>query len=179
MNYLALLNGAIITDMVIIVMTVFGLIQSKSLKKWYNNFSLGAIMSDVFSIMFVIILAHFIYPYIFKEFKLINFIILAVAIQLIHDISFGIILKYIPEGSSNIFDTFKEYVSEHGFKILAVDAAMIISTILISTYLSNKSTREVFNFPVRFSNSVGERTDINIFTLVTCLYLLPYFLYSI
>ena len=161
MNYLALLNGVIITDLIVIVMLVFGIIESKSLKEWYNNFSLGGFMSDIFSIMFGIMLAHFIYPYIFSKFKLVNFIILTVAIQLIHDISFGMLLNKIPEGSSKIIDTFKHYVSEHGMKILAVDSTMIISTILISTYLSDKSN------------------DVNALILVTSLYILPYFLYSI
>jgi hypothetical protein len=81
-NYLALLNGVIITDLVVIVMLVFGIIESKSLKEWYNNFSLGGFISDIFSIMFCIVLAHFIYPYIFSEFKLINFIIFSILIDI-------------------------------------------------------------------------------------------------
>jgi hypothetical protein len=161
MNYLALLNGVIITDMVVIVMLVFGVIQSKSLKEWYNKFSLGGFISDIFSIMFGILLANFIYPYLFDEFKLVKFIILAVVIQLAHDILFALFLTNIPLGTSKIIDTFKNYAGEHGLKILPVDSTMIISTILISTYLSDKST------------------DINMLILITMLYLLPYFLYSV
>jgi len=161
MNYLSLLNGAIITDIFIIVITVFGIIQSKSLKEWYKNFYLGGFIADIFSIMFGIILAHFIYPIFFKEYSLTKFIILAVSIQLIHDVSLGLLLGTISEGKSKIVDIFKNYIREHGLIILLVDALMIISTILISKYLEDKSN------------------DINIFILVTCLYLLPYFLYSI
>jgi len=161
MNYLALFNGAIVTDLIIIIMTVFGLIHSDSLKEWYNKFSLGAVISDVFSCLFGIMLAHFIYPYVFDKFNLVNFIILAIIIQVTHDILFGLLLKDIPLGKSNIMDLFNKYKDEHGMKILGVDAAIMISAILIYTYLSDKST------------------EINMFVLITSLYLLPYFLYSV
>ena len=161
MNYLALLNSAIITDLTVLVLIIFGVIQSTSIKEWYNNFSLGAFISDIFSIMFGVMLAYFIYPYIFSEFKIINFIAITVDIQLIHDILLGMLIKVIPIGNSKIIDIFKKYSEEHSLKILGVDAIMMISTILIYTYLFDKSI------------------DINMFILITSLYLLPYFLYSI
>ena len=97
----------------------------------------------------------------FTEFKIINLIGITVAIQLIHDVLLGMLIKEIPSGKSKIIDIFKKYSEEHSLKILGVDALMMISTILIYTYLSDKSI------------------DINIFILITSLYLLPYFLYSI
>ena len=160
-NYLALLNGAIITDLLFIVLAVFGIIQSNSLKEWYNNYSVGAAIADVSSIMIGIVIAYYVYPFIFKEFNLLKFIGCALVVQLCHDLLFGTIMRNIPEGSSRMIDTFKKYIGEHGFKILGVDATMILLTILISYYLSSQSN------------------DINSIVLIVSLYFFPYFLYTI
>ena len=160
-DYLPLLNGAIITDLIVIGRVVFGLLKSKTLIAWYNLYGLSGILADVLSLMIGIIIAAFIYPFIFKKFGLLNFIIIAVIVQVCHDLLFAAFFKNVRRGSSRILDTFKDYANELGFKILIADALMIISTILLATLFTNLST------------------NANIIILIVSLYLVPYFLYSI
>lgn len=160
-NYLPILNGAIITDLGVILLVIFGYIKSKTLKIWYNKYGLSGILADVLSIVIGIIIARFIYPYIFCNYSIITFIIVAIIIQLVHDLLFAGFFQMIPRNQSSILDTFKDYANELGPIILVADALMIISTIILSSYMSLYST------------------NTNIVILIICLYLIPYFLYSI
>lgn len=160
-DYLPILNGAIITDLIVISRVVFGLLKSKTLVSWYNEYGLSGVLADVLSLMIGVIIARLIYPFIFKEFSLLYFIILAVFVQVCHDILFAMFFTSVSRGKSRILDTFKDYANEIGFTILIADALMIISTILLA---------ELF---LQFS------TNVNIIILIVSLYTLPYFLYSL
>jgi hypothetical protein len=160
-DYLSLLNGAIITDLAVIFLVIIGHIQSKTLKEWYHKYGLSSIMADVLSIVIGIIIAQYIYPFIFRDFNIILFCILAVIVQLIHDILFAQFFYWIPRGKSAILDTFKDYAKELGPVILLADATMMISSVLIASILA----------------SMSEKT--NAILVIVLLYLIPYFLYSI
>jgi hypothetical protein len=154
MNYLALLNAALITDLFVVALMNYGYIQSRTLKMWYNKFGLGAFMADVLSLMIIVIIAHFIYPLLFKKYNLFYFLGLVVGVQMTHDILFGLFLnKY--KGKSDILNVFKKYASEHGSWILFADALMVISTALLQKVLAS-----------------------NIILTIVLLYLTPYFLFS-
>ena len=64
----------------------------------------------------------------------------------------------VPRGTNRMLDTFKDYANEMSFKVLIADASMVISTILIASYLVNQST--------------------NIIVLFISVYILPYLLYN-
>ena len=160
-NYLPILNGIIITDLFVLGCVVFKKIKSKYLLEWYKKYGLLAIIADVLSIMIGIIIARFIYTFLFKNFNIFWFCFIAVSIQIIHDLLFAIIFNLIPRGKSNIFDTFKDYGKELGFVILFADSSMIISSILLGSLLSFLSL------------------NTNIILLIVLLYLIPYLLYSI
>jgi len=159
-DYLYILNAAIIVDLVVIYLSNINYIKSKSLKKWYITFGLSAFIADVFSIMIGLILARLFYYLIFRQFNLILFIILAVFIQLVHDISFYILFSSVKKGSNRMLDIFKEYAKEMSYKILIADAEMIISTCIIASLLANFSI------------------SINIFLFIILFYLAQYFIYN-
>ena len=160
-NYLPILNAIIITDLFVLSRVVFRQINIKSLNEWYNKYGLSAILTDVLSIMIGIILTRFLYPFIFNIFNIILFCILAVCIQVTHDLLFAVLFNVIPRGYSKMLDTFKNYGNEVGFTILIADALMMISSILIGSWLNNLT----FN--------------TNLILLIVLLYITPYFLYSI
>lgn len=160
-DYLPILNGAIITDLGVILLVILGYIKSKTLKEWYNKYGLSGILADVLSIVIGIIITRFIYPYIFSDYSIVKFIIVAVSVQLVHDLMFAAFFQTVPRNQSAILDTFKDYANELGPIILVADASMIISTIILSSYMAS------------YSNNT------NIIILIICLYLVPYFLYSI
>ena len=160
-DYLPLINGAIITDLIVILRVILGQIKSKTLKEWYKKYGLAGVLADVLSITIGVIIVQLIYPLIFSKFNIFIFAILAVIVQVIHDLLFAQFFNWIPRGKSEILDTFKDYANELGPVILLADAAMMVSTVLITSLLAS------FN------------EKINSILLIVNLYLVPYFLYSI
>jgi hypothetical protein len=160
-DYLSILNGALITDLCVIFLLIFGAINSKVLVEWYRKYNLSAVIADVLIIVIGIIMARFAYPYVFGEkFSLIKFIGLAVVIQILHDILFYYMFKLVPRGKNMMLDTFKDYANEVGFKAVLSDSLMIISTCLLSSYF------------------VSLNLNINIIILILSVYILPYAIYN-
>ena len=158
-NYLPLLNGVLITDLIVILLLNTRTLRSKVLNQWYLKYNLSAVMSDVFIILLAFIVTRYIYYYVFERYSLFKFIILAVAVQICHDILFYILFSNIPRGVNQMMDTFKDYANELSYKAILGDSTMMIVSAFISAYLykQNKNT--------------------NIIVLILCLYVLPYLLY--
>jgi len=158
-NYLPLLNGVLITDLIVILLLNTRTIRSKVLNQWYLKYNLSAVMSDVFIILLAFIVTRYIYYYVFERYSLFKFIILAVAVQICHDILFYILFSNIPRGVNQMMDTFKDYANELSYKAILGDSTMMIVSAFISAYLykQNKNT--------------------NIIVLILSLYVLPYLLY--
>ena len=108
----------------------------------------------------MLIIARYLYYYIFKEFSIIKFAFLAVSIQIIHDILFYILIIVIPKGTNKMIDTFKDYAIEISYKAIIADSVMIMTSCLLAYYLVNINT------------------NINIILLISLLYLTPYLLYT-
>lgn len=157
--YLELLIGALMTDMVVMFLFLFGIFKSKYLVEWYRKFGLGAVLADVTIIMLGIIVTYFIYSLLFIKFHLLPFILLAVCIQIIHDLLFGYFISY-SNSKSPILTIFKLYAKELGFTIIFADSLMIISTILIMFLIQKFST------------------NLKLFILTLALYILTFLLYS-
>jgi len=159
-DYLFILNGAIITDIIVILLFIFGLIKSKVLKEWYTKYHINAVIADVLIIVIGIILTRLFYPFIFgQKFSLFYFIILAVIIQVVHDILFYIFFTNVPVGYNKMIDTFKDYAKENSYKAIIADSLMIISTSLIASFLASQS----INF--------------NIIVLIASIYVIVYLIY--
>ena len=107
-----------------------------------------------------LIITRAIYYYIFDSFSIVTFVILAVIVQIIHDILFYIFFSNIPRGVNKMIDTFKDYANEVSYKAVLADSGMMIMSCLIAYYLVNKNT------------------NTNIIVLISFLYLLPYLLYN-
>ena len=113
--------------------------------------SLRLLLQNNFSFIFII----------FDKYSLIQFIGLVVVIQVIHDILFYLFVSSVPRGVSKILDVFKDYGKENGLKAIISDSAMMISSVLIASYLK------------------GQTLNTNIIVLIVSVYLVPYFIYSI
>ena len=159
-DYLPLLNAVIITDLLFMIFIALRLINSKVLKEWYEKYTLSAVIADVLIIMIWLLITNKLYYYIFKEFSLIKFIILALIIQIIHDILFYIFISIIPRGKNKMIDTFKDYAKEVSFFAIIGDSLMIISACILFYYL------------------IKMDTNTNIIILIVSLYIMPYLLYN-
>ena len=161
MNYLALLNAVLLTDICVILLSIFGIIRSKALTRWYSNYNLSAVIADVLIIVIGIILSKIIYPFLFgNRISIFLFICLAVVIQIIHDFLFYYFFSAVPKGANKMLDTFKEYARENGYKAIVSDSIMMVSSCLLYYYFSS------FNF------------DKNIILLIVLVYLVPYLVYN-
>jgi hypothetical protein len=160
-DYLPIITSALIVDMAVLLLIIFGFINIKSLNKWYNEFGFMAVVADVFSIVIGIIISRFLYSFIFKEYSLIKFLALTCAVQVTHDLIFAKIFYSVPRNKSRILDVFKDYANEGGFQILFADASMMIATILLASFIS---TLDV---------------NIQIIISIVAFYILPYLLYSL
>jgi hypothetical protein len=159
MDYLSLIIGALVTDMFVMILFLQGIFKSKYFVEWYRKFGLGAVLADVTIIMLVIIVTYFIYSFLFTKFYLLPFVLLAVFIQIIHDLLFGYFISY-SDSKSPILTIFKLYAKEHEFAIIFADSLMIISTILIMFLMKNLLT------------------NLKLFILTLALYILTFLLYS-
>ena len=158
-DYLPILNGCLNADLIIVFMVFHGLIKSVYLKKWYKNFNLSASIADVLILFIGIIIARFLYHFIFTGFNIWLFTLLAVCIQIIHDILFYWFFTSIPVGYNYMFDFFKLYAKEVGAGAILGDTFMMIFACLLSSYFATLNV------------------NINIISLVISCYFVPYMIY--
>jgi len=149
---LALLNAALLTDLVVIGLAI-NVFNSKTLTQWYRQFGIGAVIADVLILVLVVWLAHFLY-----QGNLFVTACIAVGLQLIHDLLFAAFIQQYT-GKSPIFNIFKGYTKEHGAYILVADAMMIMSTVVLEQFFSMSRYNEILS--------------------VFLIYLVPYFVYSV
>jgi len=159
-DYLPILNGILLTDMAVIILLLTGFIQAKTLKQWYSDYNLSAVIADVLIIFIGIILTRFMYPVFFTNYSLLNFILLAVIIQIIHDILFYKFFSSVPRGMNKMLDSFKDYAQETSYKAIIADSMMVVSACILSSFLATQSN------------------NTNIIILIFSLYILPYLIYS-
>ena len=155
-DYLPILNGCSIADLIIIFLVFNGFFKSQYLKKWYHKFQLSAVIADVLILLIGIIIARYFYKYLFNEFSIWKFTALAVAIQIIHDILFYLFFNNLPRGYNYMFDFFKGYAEEVGGGAIIGDSFMMILSCLLSSHLATYSL------------------NTNIVVLVVSVYLFPY-----
>ena len=159
-DYLPLFNSVLITDLFVILLLNMRVIKSQVLRQWYSQYNLSAVIADVLIILIGLIITRAIYYYVFESFSILKFIILAVAVQVTHDVLFYIFFSNIPRGINKMLDTFKDYANDVSYKAILSDSGMMIMSCLIASYLVNKNT------------------NTNIIVLISFLYLLPYLLYN-
>lgn len=160
-DYLAILNGSLVADIIIIFMLYYTkLFNSKFLKNWYESYRLSAVLADVLILMIGIILARLVFKYFNWSWNIYKFIVIVLIIQIIHDILFYILFTSIPRGTNNMIDLFKDYSKEVGIGAIVGDSFMMLIATLLASYFNSLSLNS------------------NIILLISSCYLLPYILYT-
>jgi len=157
-DYLPILVGVLWVESFVIFFT-FMTSRSKVLEQWYRNYGLSAVMADVLIVIIGILIARFLYPFIFAAFSLWKFIGLTLAIQIAHDILFYYFFSLVPKGTNAMIDTFKSYAKEVGGFAILGDSAIIIFSCLAASHLATYSL------------------NWNIINLIVTLYFIPYLIY--
>ena len=102
----------------------------ESIREWYTKFHTSAYLMDVSSLIACVALAKALFPE-----NLGAQLVTTLLIQLAHDVSFWQLLQRPTEYP--ILKFFKRYGDEMGAIILAVDAAMVISTLLLARSIAS------------------------------------------
>jgi hypothetical protein len=136
-DYLPIITAILIVEIITIILSFTNITQSSFLKVWYKKYQLSAVLADVSLIFLGVVIARAIYPYLFDTFSMINFIILIVVIQMIHDILFYLMILQIPKGVNRIIDILKDYADEISYWAILGDSAMMIASVLIAGVLAN------------------------------------------
>jgi len=133
MNIIALVVAVLWVDLIVIIISLYGGL-GKTIREWYAKFGPVAVLSDCLIINLGIMLANLIYP----TASMLELLLLAVTIQLVHDgLFYLLVIQKLPEGENGVIDLFKKYASENGYRILIADALMVISSIFGQYYLES------------------------------------------
>ena len=160
-DYLSILNAALMTDLLFIFLLIFGVYRTKILEQWYRKYTLAAAIEDVLILVIGVIIARFLYEPLFgSKFCIIKFTLLAVCVQVIHDVLFYLFFSWIPKGKNKMMDTFKLYAKEVSFYAVVADSCMMASTVLLSSYLASLNL------------------NTNLILLIFVIYLFPYAIYT-
>jgi hypothetical protein len=136
-DYLPIITAILIVEVITIILSFTHITESNFLRIWYKKYQLSAVLADVSLIFLGVVITRALYYYVFDEFTIVNFILLMVVVQVIHDILFYIMITQIPKGTNKIIDILKDYADEISYWAIIGDSAMMISSALIASYLAN------------------------------------------
>jgi len=139
-DFLPIMNGIFITDVIIILLTIAGFFGSKYLKKYYREYGITAVLLDVLIIAIGFIIARVLYPMIFSTWSIWKFIALLLVIQICHDVLFYLFFRSIDYGKYKLIDMFKDYANEVSAGAIIGDSIMMILSALIAYGLTTVST---------------------------------------
>jgi general stress protein CsbA len=130
-SIITLAVAAIIVDTIGCCILLFYKNSGKTIRQWYNEFTIGAYTMDIASLIIGTYLATLLSSVYYLQ------LVIVVIVGLIHDTSFAFFFNSITTKSSKILEFYKNYAKEYGKQILVVDALMLISTLMVSNYLLN------------------------------------------
>jgi hypothetical protein len=158
-DYLPIINGVLFTETIAIYLALDGLKHSKILQQWYNKYKLSAVLADISIVTIIIIVTRFLYHYFFKTFSIWTFILLAIIVQIIHDLFFYAFFTITPRGINSMLDLFKDYAKEMSYYILLGDSIIITLACLFASNLGTYSL------------------NLNIVTFFFTLYFIPFMIH--
>jgi hypothetical protein len=147
-SLISLVFSAILVDTLIGYYLLLSNRGGKYIKEWYNQFTIGAYVMDVLSIVIGTFLATKVSDDIYYQ------IVAVIIIGLIHDTTFGFFVnKAITE--SKIVNLFKNYATENGTNILIVDAIMLVATLIFSNYFYKLFPTVIISFLSIITTYIG------------------------
>ncbi len=87
---------------------------------------------------------------------MVYFILLALLVQVIHDLGFYAFFSAVPRGANGMIDTFKDYGKEMGGHAILGDSNIILFSCLAASFMA------------------GQSFNTNMVTFIVTLYFIPY-----
>lgn len=136
-SYLPILNGILVTDLVIVLLTLAGFFASKYLTDYYRTYGVTAILLDVLIIAVGFVIARVIYPMIFASWSIWKFVTLLLVIQVVHDVLFYLFIKSVSYGKHPLIDMLKRYAGEVRGGAILGDSFMMVLAGLLAYWLTS------------------------------------------
>jgi hypothetical protein len=161
LDLIQIFTAVLIVDFIVILIVKKGRRLGKVINVWYDELGMTAVMLDVFILVIGIIITRYIFTYFKIPFNVTYFILIALGVQLIHDILLYL-LVIVPsnKGVSQVVDIYKDYADENGAKILLADSMMVLASCLIAMLLKQQDNH------------------VSISLMILVIYLIPYYVYS-
>ena len=147
-----------IVDFIVILIAKYTGFFRKQINVWYDKLGMTAVLLDIFIIVIGLLITRWIFTKYNIEFTPIKFIIVALLVQIVHDISLYKLFIENHTGGNLVLDIYKSYAIENGTDIILADSAMVIGSCILAMYLK------------------GFETHFNIYGLILVIYLIPYFI---
>jgi hypothetical protein len=155
-DYLPILNGCLNAVLTLIFFVYHGIYKSKHLSEWYKKYQLNAVIADVLIFFIGIIITRFLYKFLFKSFSIIKFTLLAICIQIIHDVGFYFMFILLPRNMNAMIDFYKDTYRKLGVVSLSWNIVIMLISCLLGSFFATLNLND------------------NIVTLITTLYFVPY-----
>jgi len=135
---LAALVAACIVDTVGLFIWRYTAEPGGPITKWYDQFQSVAYIIDVASIVIGVVLTQMAASFLGGPWNPLGFCMISVAIQMIHDIFFGlIVVPLVPKGKNSIMDLMKEYATMKGAGwVLVVDGLYMVAASLLTMFFA-------------------------------------------
>ena len=131
-------TAVVLIDLIVIIIAKNSNIFRKQINVWYDKLGMTAVLLDVTIIIIGFIITRYIFSLSKIEFNPLYFIIVALIVQLIHDILlYLLIIKPIKYGTNTVIDIYKDYAKENGKDILIADSMMVLGSAIIAMLLKN------------------------------------------
>jgi hypothetical protein len=147
-----------IIDFIVILIAKYTGFFRNQINVWYDKLGMTAVLLDIFIIVIGLLITRWIFTKYNIEFTPIKFIIVALLVQIVHDISLYKLFIENHTGGNVVLDIYKSYAIENGTDIILADSAMVIGSCILAMYLK------------------GFETHFNIYGLILVIYLIPYFI---
>ena len=159
LDFIQIFTAVLIVDFIVILLVKKGRRLVKTINVWYDQLGMTAVMLDVFIIVIGIIITRYIFSYFQIPFDATYFILIALIVQLIHDILLYL-LVIVPskKGTSQVVDIYKDYAKENGAYILLADSMMVFLSCLIAMLLKQQDNH------------------VSISLMILVIYLIPYYI---
>ena len=166
-DYLPILNGIILVDIVIMILVFRKIIKPRIIYKWYKNYKLYGSLVDITTIFLVILSTRYIYS-LWKtqnnsygfDYSLGVFMIIAIFCQIGYDVTLYNIIQSIPVGANQMIDMFRRYTKESTIFIFTLDCSFVLLSILLASIFNNFSM------------------NTNIILFISLLNMLPFIVFS-
>jgi len=138
-DWLPIITAAVLIEVYVIFRTMQWKSTGQLMYRWYLDFGIIAVLSDIFIVLIGYIIVRYIYKiFIYPKygFNPVLFIVALLCIQIIHDIAYYfLVVQKIPRGANTLIDFMKDYGKEYKSSAIIGDSMIFILCTLFAMIL--------------------------------------------